>query len=580
MGRGFSLSPFFWEVCLYVSSPTGSVEVKVDCNVEDSGLFSNVKNAVSLKLPGVKIEQEQKEIALVVGGGPSLRDTLDSILKMQGYGAKVFALNNAAQYLAENGIRADYQIVLDARPENAEFVSPDRADCLLLASQCHPKVFETALNRKANVMVWHPIIEGIEKYLDEPNTPLIGGGTTVGLSGLCLVYALGYRKIHLFGYDSCNRESGSHAYDQPINNGQETMRVATNNRVFESSIAMAAQAIKFPELAAHLAGLGCEIELHGDGLLQHMIRSRNIEDDMKILSVVYDLGSSPPTYDFMLFLSEAEKHRKENGFDMMDVYFMPGPINGFRDDNLPPDSIEREAMLNRICIPACGFVKSVRNVHRLRSRQAIDGDVFPVEWKPDFPQNHYGVKYLKNAHRCFTASDSAKREVKKRFPYKYATITIREAEYWPERNSNKESARQLCDLLYEIGITPVIVPDTHGSTLIGYQSCVDAARDIDLRLALYEGAEVNVGVANGPMGLCMVSDAKYVVFKMIDPSGKAQASSEAFYNRHGVKVGDQFGPNGKVVWADDSPEVVTSEVYKFLRSEADRTEFESPSSNR
>ena len=64
---------------------------------------------------------------------------------------------------------------------------------------------------------------------------------------------------------------------------------------------------------------------------------------------VYDLGVSPPSYDFLSFLAEAERHRRANGFTHINLMFQPGPMNGFRDDELPPDTATREGMLWRVC---------------------------------------------------------------------------------------------------------------------------------------------------------------------------------------------------------------------------------------
>jgi hypothetical protein len=556
---------------MFVQHEGGITPVSVDCNVSDEGLFSNVRENGKRGLSDVQIEQEKGVPAVVVGGGPSAGDEeqLDQILKLKSEGAVVFALNNAAAFLMEHGIRPDYQIVLDARIGNVDFVRYDRADCLLLASQCSPMLFDVALERGASVRIWHPVIEGIEPHTGVDSPCLIGGGTTVGLSGLCLVYTLGFRNIHLFGYDSCNMKDKTHAYDQPMNAGSELVRVSLNDRTFHASYAMAAQAKKFPYLAEELMKLGCNLSMYGDGLLQEIMRSACKNE--RILTAVYDLASSPPTFDFLPFLTEAERYRAANGYDRMDVVFMPGPMFGFRDDNLPPDVTERESMLNRVCLPACRFVKSVRNVSVLKERKELEGDAFPVGWEMNKPLSHYGVKFLKNGNRVLTASEAAKREIMSRFPKRYATITLRQSDYWPERNSNLAAWKAAGEYLKDIEIEPVYIPDTHGE-VSGVNAYTPAAWDLDLRLALYEGAVLNLGVANGPLALCMLSDAKYMMWKLIDPSGKAPAHRAAFYSAHGIQVGDDFGPNGKLVWEDDTRESVLKHLHEWFYGKATEAE--------
>lgn len=536
----------------FIQYPDGIAPFQVVCNSPQESLLSNVAATVARNLPEVKVEPVKNVPAIIAAGGPSLADTLDRIREIKADGGVVFALNNAAAYLVEHGIRPDYQIVLDARKENVAFVRGDYADHCLLASQCHPDVFDACV---MPITVWHPIIEGIEPVLPHKPT-LIGGGITVGLSGLCVVYTLGYRVIHLFGYDSSYREGDSHAYEQAINKGQQTLRVAVNERVFIASVAMAAQAEKFTHLAVELADMGCEIYPHGDGLLQHVVKTMQQQHEEKILTAVYDLSSSPPTYDFLGFLVEAEKARIDGKYTKLDVVFQPGPIGGFRDDNLPPSVTERVGMLNRICVPACRLLPSVRNVEVLQGRRHIAGDIFPKEWKNAFPVSHYGTRYFKDALPCLTASDGAKNEVARRFNHSYATITLRQSKAWPERNSNIEAWAQVAWHLSKNGITPVFVKDTNDLTADVF------AWDIDLRLALYEGAAVNLGVNNGPMALLYCSKAPYLVFKMVTES--VRASSIEFLKAHGMDEGSQFGTNGKVIWRDDKAEFVIPEIESFL----------------
>ena len=59
---------------------------------------------------------------------------------------------------------------------------------------------------------------GIARFTDKP-VHLIGGGTTVGLLAMSLAFLRGFRKIHLYGFDSCYRGDEHHAYAQNLNDG-------------------------------------------------------------------------------------------------------------------------------------------------------------------------------------------------------------------------------------------------------------------------------------------------------------------------------------------------------------------------
>ena len=531
-------------------------QFRIACNTGDSGLFSNIESSSRRGLPDLECVIDPKPPAVIVGGGPSLNSTLESIRHMKECGATIFALNNAARFLSENGISPDYQIILDARPTNVAFLEKRWAGELLLCSQCHPSLFDRAEEIGYPVRLWHPVIEGIEKYIPQEKPLLIGGGLTVGLSGLCVVHTLGYRQMHLFGYDSCHSEDKHHAYSQPENDVDQLTTVAVEGRVFKCTVTMAAQANSFQRVAEMLADLDSEIHVHGDGLIPHI--ARQMTKEVKPLTAVYDLAVSPPTYDFFSFLSEAEFARIEGGYTCIDVVFQPGPIGGFRHDNLPPSVEERESMLQRICVPGCRLLPSVRNVTVMQNRVEIVDNVFPKHWKRDEPISQYGTKYIHRTTRPLRASDKARSLVKETYPGRYVTITLREAEYWPKRNSKMAEWVKVASYLRSQGLRVVWVGDTSRSTSIW-------SWDIDFRMALYEGAAVNLGVSNGPSILMYLSDVPYLMFKIIAPD--SFTASKEFLAAHGFEEGSQFGPNGKTVWADDDAETIIGELKSFLHPE-------------
>jgi SAM-dependent methyltransferase len=82
---------------------------------------------------------------------------------------------------------------------------------------------------------------------------------------------MGYRKLHLFGYDS-SHDNGSHAYEQKMNAGEPICKVTVFGKTFRTSWTMAKQAEFFPQLCDQLIDLGCVITVDGDGLLPYMTR--------------------------------------------------------------------------------------------------------------------------------------------------------------------------------------------------------------------------------------------------------------------------------------------------------------------
>jgi hypothetical protein len=89
---------------------------------------------------------------------------------------------------------------------------------------------------------------------------------------MCLVYTLGYRLLHLYGYDSSYRESNGHAFKQSLNANDSCCYVTLDGVRYKCSIAMAKQAELFPILANDLIDKGCTITVDGDGLLPAIVR--------------------------------------------------------------------------------------------------------------------------------------------------------------------------------------------------------------------------------------------------------------------------------------------------------------------
>lgn len=285
----------------------------------------------------------------------------------------------------------------------------------------------------------------------------------------------------------------------------------------------------------------------------------------KVMSAVYDLAVSPPTYEITTFLAEAEKCRLALGFEAIDVVFQPGPKAGFRDDNLPPDNIERESMLWRVCVPCTKLLPSLRNVLILRERAQITA-YFPENYDSSSPKSHYGLKYFKNGLRCLRATESAVRENKRLMQnIPYVTITMREAEYWPTRNSDRQAWGEVAEYLKKIGYRPIFIPDTHGRPIEGYDNSLIASWDVDLRMALYQGATLNLGASNGPMTLCMVGGLPYIIFKVVT-GDNSPATKLGFLQLHGIQHGDDITETGKTIWEDDTAEVIIREIKAWFES--------------
>jgi len=245
--------------------------VLVVCNTPDTDLHRNIRANAALDLPWVGFKDAHDTTAVLCGGGPSLADHVEDIREWQRKNATIFAMNAASQFLRGHGIKADYQVIGDAKPETAALVDP-HTFYHLIASQCHADTVDAA----RNVTLWHLAIdEDMDRLFPEKRRKaggyaLVGGGAAVGNAAICLAYVMGYRRFELYGYDSSHRDGASHAYDQPMNRFIPSVDVEWADRTYRSSVSMKAQAEKFQITGQALKREGCTINVHGDGLLPAM----------------------------------------------------------------------------------------------------------------------------------------------------------------------------------------------------------------------------------------------------------------------------------------------------------------------
>lgn len=267
-----------YDLCQWtVQNPHASqplhIPLVVLCNTSDEEMEANVRANTARDLLWLEGMPEHNGIALLVGGGPSVDDYISDIIIMQDDGATVFAMNAASQYLRRNGVRVDWQVTCDAKPETATLVDPS-AGGHLFASHVNPATIDAA----RNPVLWHSAMHCKEAWFPPEKKKrggyaLLGGEASTGLGALCVAYCLGFRRLEIFGYDSCHRNNQSHAYRQKMNDTIPVMEYTWAGRTFQTSITMRAQAERFPITAQALQQAGATLNLWGDGLLQHIWRT-------------------------------------------------------------------------------------------------------------------------------------------------------------------------------------------------------------------------------------------------------------------------------------------------------------------
>ena len=537
----------------------------LSCNTDDEQLYANIRACVARGHDIIRPVRPHEGVALIVGGGPSVRKDIEEIRARKAQRAIVFALNGAGLWLQENGIVPDALIVLDARPHNARFVADlDRSVLLLLASQCDAAVFEAG--REHAILAWHPSMNGNSGVVENRQTVLIGGSTTVGMRALRIVHVLGFRQAHLYGYDSSvDAVIGEcHAYPQDENgNDLRTLReVEVAGEMFYAPPWMIRQADDFRLIASGLMAEGLAIHVHGDGLLPTIAREMGKVDRIEN-AACYDLEKQPASFDFVTWLIVAEMDRRRRGAPKpLMVHFRHGSGDGFRVGDVQ-NVEEKQRLLDHVMRPALALVGAVE------SEKAADGYRYRYWYKAITQAHERGedvphlVPPIANVMQVanWLADHTAMRPI---------VITLREARYWPQRNSTLTNWIEFAKRRRKEGHAVVFVRDTdqaHRPMPDGFLTCPKASTDLWTRTALYKLAKCNLAASCGPVTLLQFSDAPYLQFNL--PYGGAQDDPAWWTSWLGFAPPGNFpwaGPHQMMIWERDDLDVIEGAWARWLEA--------------
>jgi hypothetical protein len=239
---------------------------------------ANISTNAARGLPELQQHAWRDRPLLVVGGGPSLADYLPMLQALRP-DCDVLAINGAYKHLADIGIGSNYFVMIDSR--EADLVHAERplvATHHLLASQVHPKVFDALAGY--GVTLFHLGTDTAREAIGATFSHL---AAPIGMASVHAVYvgaALGYRQMYLFGYDFSHGAASRYAFDQPMNQADDTLTITLNGRTFTTTLAMARTAEQFANAVTPLMRQmedvgGLSLTVCADGLLSAMIAAVN-----------------------------------------------------------------------------------------------------------------------------------------------------------------------------------------------------------------------------------------------------------------------------------------------------------------
>jgi hypothetical protein len=263
--------------------------------------------------------------------------------------------------------------------------------------------------------------------------------------------------------------------------------------------------------------------------------------------VCYNIANGPLGFDFLVWLVDAEMTRIATGRPApLKVAFWRGKDS---EQRMKLDGRETwEMNVFRPCMDLIGAVYDERAVLGHAKQMFLTKDIIRM-----FSE---GIKVPKLKAK----NDYA-------LPSNCVTITLRECDHWPHRNSAIEEWKKFAQELNE---DVIFIRDTSRADepLEGFVTCPIAAKNLDARMALYERSKANLFVSNGPVALALFSDKPWLQFVKVEPdnSGYGPNTKQFWKERSGVAVGEQFpwsSQNQRIIWQDDKYENIKS-AYEAL----------------
>lgn len=275
----------------------------------------------------------------------------------------------------------------------------------------------------------------------------------------------------------------------------------------------------------------------------------------------------PVSYDYVTALVRAMKERDRVKASGLHVVIVPKEdgLGGFSRHWGKHDEHAARWRLWHICVAACPLAGATVTVAASRE-QAIrikkDSD---LEWWPEGKAHFMGP--LVDAARKGEAIPKLRATVEARryvasslrgIVNPIVTLTLRNQETDPDRNSNRAAWSQFADLLRARAYHPLVLDDSNAALADGRGY---AELDPDLRLALYERAAMNFIGNNGPQELLKFSAAPYRIVGL-----GLESWREHFRKYFHMEYGQQLpwaGPQQRLVYEPDTFDALKREFDRW-----------------
>ena len=275
------------------------------------------------------------------------------------------------------------------------------------------------------------------------------------------------------------------------------------------------------------------------------------------MNFLYDRNKCPSSWDFLQWLVNAEIANTYAGAQSgeLKVAFK----GDYREDGLPRPVDQRQAIFENVMRPAIKLMAA----EEVPYKEGMEEVPYLMRFVVDHVLQRGGdVPYFR---ANIQVANEVREYLKGRRP---VVITLREADYYPTRNSNLEAWTEFARTC---GEDVIFVRDTSKAdeSLVGFETCPRASKDLYFRLALMLSARCNLMVQNGPWMLSLYSPCPWLSFGQLHPEipDWRPGSPEWWDKQMGVPEGGQFPwshENQRLIWRDDSLESIRDAWQQYL----------------
>ena len=195
--------------------------VRTKCKFTEKEMLANLNANLSHRIPTIEtIRDTYSGPIIVVGGGPSVDGQLDKIKELMGQGIPLMVIERMYPWCHTHGLKADFVVSLDASEGiEAGFTHLQDDTIHLMVATNNPIVFPMLNGHKK--YIWsgaagsHPDAVDIWRKHGYERVTIVNTGGSVTLGSMFLALVLGFRTVHLFGFD-CMVPNNEHTYASGI----------------------------------------------------------------------------------------------------------------------------------------------------------------------------------------------------------------------------------------------------------------------------------------------------------------------------------------------------------------------------